>query len=339
MIKADPPPDMPNVIDYQSIREIAAALEVGASVTREQVMNASTAVRADWNLSKLLVTPHREQLEQTLELAHRANRRSPTSRRAVAISGGPLTAKTTSALHAAIHLCRHQLIEDVETTLANGAVVQRVPIAYATPRNQGVPGLIASVAEFYGLVVPASWKSAHIIRLLQQAVRDHGTRFVVLDDLHGLRTQLTGDTITSLREVVGALNATTVLIGNGLASSGNALWAASNSRHDADQILGRTTWLQTGPFDGADKPAVAEWITYFTERIKDLYLMDGAYGRPELGTLCLELAVLSKRRYGAALDLLTETASRATGASERISREALREVAEDRKRTVSGDGD
>jgi len=326
---------IPSIANHHDIVMAAEAGRLLRNTPRSVVLGYPDDVRADWNLAAMLPGPFHAELTRTLTAASRANRYSPIARRVVGVSGPTRSAKTMSTLLCLLDICGPIILDNAPRQNRAGALMDPIPIVWVSPKDSGVKGLVRAMAEFFGLREPLSRSTAEILKDLHRACIDHGTLYVVIDDLHGLRTGATGETITLLREVIAALPATVVLTGIDIHDERNsALWGKGTRRHDAQQVRGRISWLDTTPqlTDSRTTRATGEtWTLYFRPTMQSLYL---AHPVPadEQTHIALTLFDVTRALYGAGLDLLTEAASEATLRGEPLTADLIREISDERAR-------
>ena len=155
-------------------------------------------------------------------LQNNAVKFTPGTRDGLMISGGGFQGKTETACQAAAEF--EDLWRDIRRQLAPGPVPgtrdQFVPVAYCRLPVKATPkALCKTILDIYGDPHPATLHD--LVRSVRDAVRDHATTALLIDDITRLRLHRGDDqdTLDLIRELMD-LGATLVLIGVDIPGSG-----------------------------------------------------------------------------------------------------------------------
>jgi hypothetical protein len=207
-------------------------------------------------------------------LQNNAVKFTPGTRDGLMISGGGFQGKTETACQAAAEF--EDLWRGIHRQLAPGPLPGTrdlfVPVAYCRLPVKATPkGLCKTILDVYGDPHPATLHD--LVRSVRDAVRDHATTALLIDDITRLRLHRGDDqdTLDLIRELMD-LSATLVLIGVDIPGSGllagtrpgqRAFPGGSHQDAAAAQTGRRFDLADLGPF-GYSTPA---GITAFVEHL------------------------------------------------------------------------
>ena len=174
----------------------------------------------------LLETPMSRKVSDLMRgrLQNNAVRFTPGTRDGLMISGGGFQGKTETACWAAAEF--EDLWRGIRSQVAPGpghapgARDVFVPVAYCRLPVRATPkGLCKTILDVYGDPHPATLHD--LVRAVRDAIRDHATTALLIDDVTRLRLHRGDDqdTLDLVRELMD-LNVTLVLIGVGIPGSG-----------------------------------------------------------------------------------------------------------------------
>jgi len=208
-------------------------------------------------------------------LQNNAVKFTPGTRDGLMISGGGFQGKTETACQAAAEF--EDLWRDIRRQLAPGPVPGTrdlfVPVAYCRLPVRATPkALCKTILDIYGDPHPATLHD--LVRSVRDAVRDHATTALLIDDITRLRLHRGDDqdTLDLIRELMD-LGATLVLIGVDIPGSGllggarphpaAGQWAFPAAAHGdaaATQTGRRFDLVDLGPFDYSTPAGMTAFI-------------------------------------------------------------------------------
>jgi hypothetical protein len=225
-------------------------------------------------------------------LQNNAVKFAPGTRDGLMISGGGFQGKTETACQAAAEF--EDLWRDIRRQLAPGPVPGTrdlfVPVAYCRLPVKATPkALCKTILDIYGDPHPATLHD--LVRSVRDAVRDHATTALLIDDITRLRLHRGDDqdTLDLIRELMD-LGATLVLIGVGIPGSGllgsarpdpaSGQWAFPAAHGDgrATQTGRRFDLVDLGPFDYSAPAGMTAFIEHLAGIEDQLRLLRPADG-------------------------------------------------------------
>jgi hypothetical protein len=226
-------------------------------------------------------------------LQNNAVKFTPGTRDGLMISGGGFQGKTETACQAAAEF--EDLWRDIHRQLAPGHVPgtrdEFVPVAYCRLPVRATPkALCKTILDVYGDPHPATLHD--LVRAVRDAVRDHATTALLIDDITRLRLHRGDDqdTLDLIRELMD-LGATLVLIGVDIPGSGllrgarpdhaAGQWtfpAAAYGDARATQTGRRFDLVDLGPFDYSAPAGITSFIEHLAgieDQLRLLRSFDG----------------------------------------------------------------
>lgn len=298
---------------YQTALDRTAALEL------------DPLTRAKLNEVRPFRSPFRDAALATIRNAERVNVNSPGSVCVVGVTGPTLAGKSTTVLYAILEDLAPQEppISAPAGLEAPGPVFDWVPVVWVTPGDQGPLGLMRNIAHYIGLPLPQSRTADQILNDVSNLFPQLGTRYLVIDDLHSLRESPDGRTVTFIREAISKIPATVILIGLGIADEVASILAGRQStKHDAEQVHGRTDWIDLTVTPPANDEDCLNWAEPLWDAAAGLYLAEEP-SEDELAAVMLVLLEGSGGRYGKAFQILNRAAFLAAGWTERLTVEVV----------------
>lgn len=224
-LRAGPAPDRTQWEGWQRFRQIRGTFipaprlslaEVSALPPRRKALHNLHRTATHRNM-RLLETPMSAAVAATLSTRLQSNAVSfmPGTRDGLMISGGGFQGKTETACDAAAgfeDLWRDVLVQFVPDGIP-GLRDVFVPVAYCRLPVKATPkGMCKTILDIYGDPHPPTLDD--LIRSVRNAIRDHGTTALLVDDITRLRLHREDDqdTFDLIRELMD-LNVTLVLIG------------------------------------------------------------------------------------------------------------------------------
>lgn len=225
-------------------------------------------------------------------LQNNAVRFTPGTRDGLMISGGGFQGKTETACQAAAEF--EDLWRDIHRQLAPGPLPGArdvfVPVAYCRLPVKSTPkALCKTILDIYGDPHPSTLHD--LVRAVRDAVRDHLTTALLIDDITRLKLHRGDDqdTLDLIRELMD-LNATLILIGVDIPGSGllggarpdpaAGQWAfpAAHGAAAATQTSRRFDLVDLDPFDYFTAPGITAFIEHLAgieDQLRLLRATDG----------------------------------------------------------------
>lgn len=231
-LRAGPPPDRTRWEGWQQWRAMRGTFTPAPRLTLQEYSALSPRRKALHDLHRtathvnmrLQETPMSAKVSGFLRgrLQNNAVKFMPGTRDGLMINGGGFQGKTETACDAAATF--EDLWRDVHRQLLPGPVPGTrdlfVPVAYCRLPVRAAPkALCKTILDVYGDPYPKSLDD--LIRAVRDAIRDHNTTALLLDDITRLRLHREDDqdTLDLIRELMD-LNVTLVLIGVDIPHSG-----------------------------------------------------------------------------------------------------------------------
>jgi hypothetical protein len=216
-------------------------------------------------------------------LQNNAVKFTPGTHDGLMISGGGFQGKTETAVQAAAEF--EDLWRDIYGQFAPGPAPGTrdlfVPVAYCRLPVKATPkALCKTILDIYGDPHPATLHD--LVRSVRDAVRDHATTALLIDDVTRLRLHRGDDqdTLDLIRELMD-LGATLVLIGVDIPGSG--LLGHGDAR--ATQTGRRFDLVDLGPFDYSTPAGMAAFIEHLAGIEDQLRLMRAVDGMLTAGDM------------------------------------------------------
>jgi hypothetical protein len=233
-------------------------------------------------------------------LQNNAVKFTPGTRDGLMISGGGFQGKTETVCWAAAEF--EDLWRGIHRQLAPGPLPGTrdlfVPVAYCRLPVRATPkGLCKTILDVYGDPHPATLHD--LVRSVRDAVRDHATTALLIDDITRLRLHRGDDqdTLDLIRELMD-LNVTLVLIGVDIPSSGllrgaradrsAGQWAFPGGRHRdaaATQTDRRFDLVDLDPFDYSTPAGITAFLEHLAGIEDQLRLLRSSGGMLTAGEM------------------------------------------------------
>ena len=272
-------------------------------------------------------------------LQNNAVKFAPGTRDGLMISGGGFQGKTETACQAAAEF--EDLWRDIHRQLAPGPVPGTrdlfVPVAYCRLPVKATPkALCKTILDIYGDPHPATLHD--LVRSVRDAVRDHTTTALLIDDITRLRLHRGDDqdTLDLIRELMD-LGATLVLIGVDIPGSGllgaarpdpaAGQWAFPATAHGdaaATQTSRRFDLVDLDPFDYTTPAGISAFLEHLAGIEDQLRLLRAADGMLTAGDMPEYLFRRTHGIVGLLRRLIEDSCARAIATGEeRLTRELL----------------
>jgi len=232
-------------------------------------------------------------------LQNNAVKFTPGTRDGLMISGGGFQGKTETACQAAAEF--EDLWRDIHRQLAPGPLPGTrdlfVPVAYCRLPVKATPkALCKTILDIYGDPHPATLHD--LVRAVRDALRDHATTALLIDDITRLRLHRGDDqdTLDLIRELMD-LGATLVLIGVDIPGSGllgrarpdpaSGQWAFPAAHGDAAaaQTSRRFDLADLDPFDYSAPDGMTAFIEHLAGIEEQLRLLRSSDGMLTTGEM------------------------------------------------------
>jgi AAA domain len=284
---AGPQPDRTRAEGWQQWRAARGTFTPAPRLTIAEYQELSPRGRALHDLHRtathvnlrLQETPMSRKVSDLMRgrLQNNAVKFTPGTRDGLMINGDGFHGKTETACHAAAEF--EDLWRDIRRQLAPGPLPGTrdvfVPVAYCRLPVKATPkALCKTILDIYGDPHPTTLHD--LVRSVRDAVRDHATTALLIDDITRLKLHRGDDqdTLDLIRELMD-LGATLVLIGVDIPGSGllgsarpdpaSGQWAFTGAHGDAaaTQTSRRFDLADLGPFDYT----TADGMTAFIEHL------------------------------------------------------------------------
>ena len=301
-LRAGPPPDRTRWEGWQQWRAARGSFspaprlspaEYQALTPRRRALHDLHRTATHVNL-RLQETPMSRKVSDLMRgrLQNNAVKLTPGTRDGLMISGGGFQGKTETACWAAAEFedlwrgIYRQLVPDPEP----GPRDVFVPVAYCRLPVRATPkALCKTILDVYGDPHPATLHD--LVRSVRDAVRDHFTTALLIDDITRLRLHRGDDqdTLDLIRELMD-LNVTLVLIGVDIPGSGllrgaradprTGQWAFTARQRDAGatQTDRRFDLVDLDPFDYSTPAGISAFIEHLAGIEDQLRLLRPAEG-------------------------------------------------------------
>lgn len=275
-------------------------------------------------------------------LQNNAVKLAPGTRDGLMISGDGYHGKTETACQAAAEF--EDLWRDIRRQLAPGPVPGTrdvfIPVAYCRLPVKATPkGLCKTILDIYGDPHPSTLHD--LVRAVRDAIRDHDTTALLIDDITRLKLHRGDDqdTLDLLRELMD-LGATLVVIGVDIPGSGllgggrpdpaSGQWtfpAAGHGDAAAAQTSRRFQLADLGPFDYASQAGISAFIEHLAGIEDQLRLLRAPDGMLTAGEMPEYLFRRTDGVVGYLRGLIEDSCAKAIATGEeRLTRELLDEV-------------
>jgi hypothetical protein len=271
-------------------------------------------------------------------LQNNAVKFTPGTRDGLMISGGGFQGKTETACQAAAEF--EDLWRDIRRQLAPGPVPGTrdlfVPVAYCRLPVRATPkALCKTILDIYGDPHPATLHD--LVRSVRDAVRDHATTALLIDDITRLKLHRGDDqdTLDLIRELMD-LGATLVLIGVDIPGSGllgrgrpdpaSGRWTFPAGHGDAaaTQTSRRFDLADLGPFDYHAPDGMTAFVGHLSGIEDQLRLLRSFDGMLTAGEMPEYLFRRTEGVVGLLRRLIEDSCARAIATGEeRLTRELL----------------
>ena len=304
-LRAGPPPDRTRWEGWQQWRAARGSFTPAPRLSVAEYQALSPRGRALHDLHRtathvnlpLLETPMSRKVSGLMRgrLQNNAVKLAPGTRDGLMISGGGFQGKTETACWAAAEF--EDLWRGIRSQVtpgpgpAPGARDVLVPVAYCRLPVRATPkGLCKTILAVYGDPHPATLHD--LVRAVRDAIRDHCTTALLIDDITRLRLHRGDDqdTLDLVRELMD-INVTLVLIGvdipgsgllrGGRPGPGTAQWAfPAGSRQDAaaTQTDRRFDLIDLDPFDYSTPAGITAFLEHLAgieDQLRLLRSFDG----------------------------------------------------------------
>jgi hypothetical protein len=302
-LRAGPPPDRTRREGWQQWRTTRGCFIPAPRLSLAEYQALSPRGRALHDLHRtathvnlrLQETPMSRKVSDLMRgrLQNNAVKLAPGTRDGLMITGGGFQGKTETACWAAAEF--EDLWRGICLQLAPGPVPGTrdlfVPVAYCRLPVRATPkALCKTILDVYGDPHPATLHD--LVRSVRDAVRDHATTALLIDDITRLRLHRGDDqdTLDLIRELMD-LNVTLVLIGVDIPGSGllrgaradpsAGQWAFPGSSHrdaTASQTGRRFDLVDLDPFDYATPAGITAFLEHLAGIEDQLRLLRSSGG-------------------------------------------------------------
>ena len=302
-LRAGPPPDRTRWEGWQQWRTTRGCFIPAPRLSLAEYQALSPRGRALHDLHRtathvnlrLQETPMSRKVSDLMRgrLQNNAVKLAPGTRDGLMISGGGFQGKTETACWAAAEF--EDLWRGICRQLAPGPAPGTrdlfVPVAYCRLPVRATPkALCKTILDVYGDPHPATLHN--LVRSVRDAVRDHATTALLIDDITRLRLHRGDDqdTLDLIRELMD-LNVTLVLIGVDIPRSGllrgaradpsTGQWAFPGSSHRdaaATQTDRRFNLVDLDPFDYATPAGITAFLEHLAGIEDQLRLLRSSGG-------------------------------------------------------------
>ena len=302
-LRAGPPPDRTRWEGWQQWRATRGSFILAPRLSQAEYQALSPRGRALHDLHRtathvnlrLQETPMSRKVSGLMRgrLQNNAVKFAPGTRDGLMISGGGFQGKTETACWAAAEF--EDLWRGIHRQLTPGPVPGTrdlfVPVAYCRLPVRATPkALCKTILDVYGDPHPATLHD--LVRAVRDAVRDHATTALLIDDITRLRLHRDDDqdTLDLIRELMD-LTVTLVLIGvdipgSGLlrgarADSSTSQWAFPGGSHRdaaATQTGRRFDLVDLDPFDYSTPAGITAFLEHLAgieDQLRLLQSFDG----------------------------------------------------------------
>ena len=231
-LRIGPPPDRTTCEGWQQWRRIRDTFTPAPRLTLTEFLDLSPRRRALHDLHRtathvnmrLQETPMSRKVTELMRarLQNNAVRFTPGTRDGLMINGGGFQGKTETACSALVAF--EDLWRDIREQLMpapmEGTRDLYVPVAYCRLPIKATPkGLCKTILNVYGEPYPATLHD--LVDSVKDAIRDHNTIVLLIDDITRLRMHREDDqdTLDLIRELMD-LNVTLILVGVDIPNSG-----------------------------------------------------------------------------------------------------------------------
>lgn len=345
---AGPQPDRTRWEGWQQWRAARGTFTPAPRLTIAEYQQLSPRGRALHDLHRtathvnlrLQETPMSKRVSELMRsrLQNNAVKFAPGTRDGLMISGSGFQGKTETACQAAAEF--EDLWRDIHRQLVPGPAPGTrdvfVPVAYCRLPVKATPkGLCKTILDIYGDPHPSTLHD--LVRAVRDAVRDHATTALLIDDITRLKLHRGDDqdTLDLIRELMD-LGATLVVIGVDIPGSGllgtarpdpaSGRWAfpAGHAGAAATQTGRRFELADLGPFDYSSQAGISAFIEHLAGIEDQIRLMRSFDGMLTAG----EMPEYLFRRTGGVVGLLRRLiedscAAAIAGGRERLTRELL----------------
>ena len=302
-LRAGPPPDRTRWDGWQQWRATRESFIPARRLSLAEYQALSPRGRALHDLHRtathvnlrLQETPMSRKVSDLMRgrLQNNAVKFTPGTRDGLMISGGGFQGKTETACHAAAEF--EDLWRGIHRQIAPGPLPGTrdlfVPVAYCRLPVRATPkGLCKTILDVYGDPHPATLHD--LVRSVRDAVRDHATTALLIDDITRLRLHRGDDqdTLDLIRELMD-LNVTLVLIGVDIPGSGllrgaradrsAGQWAFPSASHGdaaATQTDRRFDLVDLDPFDYSTPAGITAFLEHLAGIEDQLRLLRSSGG-------------------------------------------------------------
>lgn len=309
-LRAGPPPDRTRWEGWQQWRATRESFIPAPRLSLGEYQALSSRGRALHDLHRtathanlpLQETPMSRKVSGLMRgrLQNNAVKFTPGTRDGLMISGGGFQGKTETACWAAAEF--EDLWRGIYRQLVPGPAPGTrdlfVPVAYCRLPVRATPkGLCKTILDVYGDPHPATLHD--LVRSVRDAVRDHATTALLIDDVTRLRLHRGDDqdTLDLIRELMD-LNVTLVLIGVDIPGSGllgsarpdpaAGQWAFPAAPHGdaaATQTGRRFDLVDLGPFDYSTPAGITAFIEHLAGIEDQLRLLRSSDGMLTAGDM------------------------------------------------------
>jgi hypothetical protein len=309
-LRAGPPPDRTRWEGWQQWRAARGTFPPAPRLSPAEYEALSPRARALHDLHRtathvnlrLQETPMSRRVSDLMRgrLQNNAVKFAPGTRDGLMISGGGFQGKTETACQAAAEF--EDLWRGIHRQLAPGPLPGTrdvfVPVAYCRLPVKATPkGLCKTILDVYGDPHPSTLHD--LVRAVRDAVRDHATTALLIDDITRLRLHRGDDqdTLDLIRELMD-LSATLVLIGVDIPGSGllagarpdrgTGQWAFPGGSHQdaaAAQTGRRFDLADLGPFDYSTPAGITAFVEHLAGIEDQLRLLRAADGMLTAGDM------------------------------------------------------
>jgi hypothetical protein len=309
-LRAGPPPDRTRWEGWQQWRAARGTFTPAPRLSVAEYQALSPRARALHDLHRtathvnlrLQETPMSRKVSDLMRgrLQNNAVKFTPGTRDGLMISGGGFQGKTETACQAAAEF--EDLWRGIHRQLAPGPAPGTrdlfVPVAYCRLPVRATPkGLCKTILDIYGDPHPATLHD--LVRSVRDAVRDHATTALLIDDITRLRLHRGDDqdTLDLIRELMD-LNVTLVLIGVDIPGSGLlrgarasrpagqwAFPAASHGDAAATQTDRRFDLVDLDPFDYFTPAGITAFVEHLAGIEDQLRLLRATEGMLTAGDM------------------------------------------------------
>jgi hypothetical protein len=320
-LRSGPPPDRTRWEGWQQWRAARGSFILAPRLSLAEYQALSPRGRALHDLHRtathvnlrLQETPMSRKVSGLMRgrLQNNAVKFAPGTRDGLMISGGGFQGKTETACWAAAEF--EDLWRGIHRQLAPGPVPGTrdlfVPVAYCRLPVRATPkALCKTILDVYGDPHPATLHD--LVRSVRDAVRDHATTALLIDDVTRLRLHRGDDqdTLDLIRELMD-LNVTLVLIGVDIPGSGllrdaradprTGQWALPGAGHHdaaATQTGRRFDLVDLDPFDYSTPAGITAFLEHLAGIEDQLRLLRATVGMLTTGEMPEYLFRRTRRR-------------------------------------------